>query len=143
MSYIMLEDDTGVMELIAFQRALDSGGGYVRENAPLMVKGRISLRDEKEPQLVVDSIRPLSDLGPISELEPPPPKERKLYVKLPSAGDPAVERLEKLLIMFPGNSQMVLYFEDTKKKMGARCVIHEALIEELGEMFGSENVVVK
>ena len=75
-------------------------------------------------------------------MEPPPPKERKLYVKLSSAG-PAVERLEKLLIMFPGNSQMVLYFEDTKKKMGARCVIHEALIEELGEMFGSENVVVK
>jgi DNA polymerase-3 subunit alpha len=38
---------------------------------------------------------------------------------------------------------MVLYFEDTKKKMGARCLIHEALVEELREMFGSENVVVK
>ncbi|MGI5936031.1 MAG: DNA polymerase III subunit alpha [Oscillospiraceae bacterium] len=143
MSYIMLEDDTGAMELIAFQRALDNGGGYIRENAPIIVKGRISLRDEKEPQLVVESIRPLSDLGPISDLEPPPSKEQKLYVKLPSADDPAMVRLEKLLVMFPGNSQMVLYFEDTKKRMGARCVIHEALIEELQEMFGSENVVVK
>jgi DNA polymerase-3 subunit alpha len=144
MCYITLEDDTGAMELLAFQKALDSGGGYIRENAIIIVKGRISLRDENEqPQLVVESIRPISDLGPVSELEPPPPKEKKLYVKLPSAGDPAMARLEKLLIMFPGNSQMVLYFEDTKKKMGARCLIHEALVEELREMFGSENVVVK
>ena len=32
MSYINLEDDTGMIELIAFQRALDSGGGYIKDN---------------------------------------------------------------------------------------------------------------
>lgn len=62
MSYIQLEDDTGSMELLAFQRALDSGGSYVQDAAPLLVRGKISLRDEKEPQVMVDSIRPLSDL---------------------------------------------------------------------------------
>ena len=62
MSYITLEDDTGMMELIAFQRALDTGGSYVQDAAALLVRGRISLRDEKEPQLMVDSIRPLTEL---------------------------------------------------------------------------------
>ena len=53
MAYIQLEDDTGTMELLAFQRALDAGGGYVAANAALLVTGRISVRDEKEPQLMV------------------------------------------------------------------------------------------
>jgi len=91
MSYITLEDDTGMMELIAFQRALDNGGSYVHDAAALLVRGRISLRDEKEPQLMVDSIRPLSDLDTpgMPGAAPPPPrsadtgKPRTLYVRLP------------------------------------------------------------
>lgn len=55
MSYIQLEDDTGSMELMAFQRALDSGGAYIKDNAALVIKGRVSIRDEKEPQIVVES----------------------------------------------------------------------------------------
>ena len=45
--------------------------------------------------------------------------------------------------MFPGTEPMVVYFQDTKKRMGARCVIHPALVDELREMLGPENVVVK
>ena len=142
MSYIQLEDDTGSMELIAFQRALDSGGGYVQENAALVVKGRISVRDEKEPQLMVESIRPISDLNEPGE-KLPPPKEKKLWVKLKSADDPELERIRLILTMFPGKQQMILYFEREKKRVGAECLIHEGLILELEERLGKENVVVK
>ena len=45
--------------------------------------------------------------------------------------------------MFPGKQQIVLYFEDTKKRAAAPCLIHDALIEELQELAGTENVVVK
>jgi len=76
MSYIMLEDDTGSMELIAFQKALDSGGAYVHDNSAIIVKGRISLRDEKDAQLMVDSIRPLSDLTPLARTHRPLQRRR-------------------------------------------------------------------
>ena len=109
---------------------------------PVYVTGKISARDEKEPQIVVDTIRPLSDLDPMPG-EEAPPAERKLYVKVPGENHAAYERLKLILVMFPGNDQMVLYFEDTKKKRGARCVIHDALLQELCEMFGKDNVVVK
>ena len=75
MSYIQLEDDTGSMELMAFQRALDSGGAYIKDNAALVIKGRVSIRDEKEPQIVVESIRPLSDMNAPGSSAPPPRKE--------------------------------------------------------------------
>jgi DNA polymerase-3 subunit alpha len=144
MAYITLEDGTGSMELLAFQRALDQGGGYVRENLPVYIVGKLSYRDEKEPQLIVDTIRPLSDLDPMPGEEPVQEKqEKKLYVKIPSENDAAYERLKLVLVMFPGNDQLVIYFEDTKKKRGARCVFHEALIAELEAMFGRENVVMK
>ena len=80
---------------------------------------------------------------------PPPPrspetgKPRTLYVRLPSQGHPLYHRIELLLTMFPGSERMVLFFEDTKKRLGAPCLIHEALVAELTELCGEGNVVVK
>ena len=145
MSYITLEDDTGSMELIAFQRALDQGGSYVKDDAALLVRGRISLRDEKEPQLMVDSIRPLSDLEKPSAAprQEGAAGDKTLYVRIPGREHPLFRRIELLLTMFPGDGRMVLYFEDTKKRVGAPCLLHESLIAELRELCGRENVVLK
>ena len=142
MSYIQLEDDTGSMELMAFQKALDKGGIYVKENAAIIVKGRISARDEKEPQLMVDSIRPISDVDALGA-SVPPPAEKKLWVKLKSQNDPELRRIQLLLTMFPGNQQMILYCQAENKRIGAKCLIHEGLVAELKERLGDANVVVK
>ncbi len=154
MSYITLEDDTGTMELIAFQRVLDRSGEFIQDNAALIVKGRISVRDEKEPQLMVDTIRPISDAdavrsapdstqGSDARRTPGGYAGMKLWVKLPSADDARMKRIELILEMFPGTQQLVIYCEREKKKLTARCLIHDALIDELREMLGDENVVVR
>ena len=36
MAYITLEDGTGSIEILAFQRVLDQGGGYVQDNLPVL-----------------------------------------------------------------------------------------------------------
>ena len=149
MSYIVLEDDTGSMELIAFQKVLDQSGRYIRDNAALIVRGRISVRDEKEPQLMVESLRPLQELDTLPAPEPavpavPPVRQgQKLWVKLPSRSDPALSRIQLLLTMFPGDQQLIIWCEQEKKRIGTRCLIHEGLILELQEMLGAQNVVVK
>ena len=142
MSYIQLEDDTGSMELMAFQRALDSGGAYIKDNAALVIKGRVSIRDEKEPQIVVESIRPLSDMNAPGS-SAPPPAEKKLWVKLDSETDPILDRIKLILTMFPGTQQMIIYCDREKKRIGTRCLIHEGLVAELQELLGEKNVVVK
>ncbi|NLT63429.1 MAG: DNA polymerase III subunit alpha [Clostridiales bacterium] len=142
MAYIQLEDSTGSMELLAFQRVLDVSGGYIRENSPVVVKGHISVRDEKEPQLMVETLRPLTDVEPLNRREMPQ-KEKTLWIKIPSKDDPRLKRIELILIMFEGDERMIIYCEDTKKRLTARCIIHDALIKELEEMLGDENVVVK
>ena len=137
MAYVNLEDDTATMELLCFARVLGESGGYIRENNAVLVTGRISVRDEKEPQIMVDSIVPLGQ-------EPQPQeKPERLYIRMPSREDPRLRKVKLVLSFFPGESQAVLYFADTKKRFGTRCLLHTALIQDLKERLGEENVVVK
>ena len=137
MAYVMLEDDTATMELLCFSRTLNESGGFIRENSAILATGKISVRDDKEPQLMVDTIRPLSNLEETAS------GNQTLYLRLPSREDPRLRKVRLALSFFPGESQVVLYFEDCKKRVGSRCEIHPALVKDLTERLGEENVVVK
>lgn len=143
MAYVTLEDDSGAMEMLAFSRVLDESGSYLKENTPIFAQGKISVRDEKAPQLMVDSVRRISD--PIEGHDEPESiwKGKKLYLKIPSADTAAFEKIKKILVMFPGTNSAVFYFEDTKRRLGSTCMLHPALTKELSELLGGENVVVK
>ena len=143
MSYITLEDDTGAMEVIAFQRVLDQSSMFIKDNAALIVRGRISVRDEKEPQLMADSIRPIADLGKLKPELPRTNADSKLWVKLPGEDDPRLARIELILTMFPGQQQMIIYLEREKRRIGAKCLIHPSLIAELKELCGDANVFLE
>ena len=143
MSYIELEDDSGAMELIAFQRALDSGSAYVKDNALIIVRGRISLRDEKEPQLMADSIRPITDIGRLRPEPAPTGADSRLWVKLPDGDDPLLGRIELILSMFPGQQQLIIYLEREKRRIGTKCLIHPSLVAELRELCGDSNVFLE
>ena len=138
MAYVNLEDDTGGMELLCFSRVLEESGNYIRENNAVLATGKISVRDEKEPQLMVDSIRPLGDPG-----DAPVQHQQTLYLRLPSREDPRLRKVRLTLSFFPGESPVVLYFADCKKRVGSRCQIHPALLEDLRTRLGEENVVLK
>ena len=137
MAYVMLEDATGAIELLCFSRTLTESGAYLKVNLPVVVTGRVSVRDEKAPQIMVDRVIPLSDV----------PKrtadgEQVLWIKLPDGGEPFTW-LKKLLNMFPGESRTVVYLTDQKRKLQTHCIHHEALLAELREVLGEENVVQK
>ncbi len=150
MAYVTVEDDTASMEMLAFSNVLNQYGGYLRENSPVVVTGRLSLRDDKEPQIVINRARPISDFAD-GNLEPAPqpqaaaqePKVGTLYLRLPSEQDKRFPKVKAILNMFPGNSGAVLYFADTKVRRGTRCVIMENMLQELKNVLGEGNVVLK
>ena len=140
MAYVSLEDDTGGMELLVFARALDQSGGYIRENQAILASGRISVRDEKEPQLMADEIRPLDT--PEAE-ERREAGERKLFIRLPGPDDPRTRKVKLALSFFPGEQPVVLYYQDIRKQSKGYCMIHPSLLADLRERLGEENVVVQ
>ncbi len=138
MAYVTVEDDTASIELLVFSRALNECAPYLKEGMPVVVSGKISVRDEKSPQIMCDQLRPLS--------EPDRPKvekqEKKIYVRVPTEG-PLLDKVKIIFSMFPGEEQAVIVLADSRKRLGTRCQIHNALVEDLQERLGTENVVVK
>jgi hypothetical protein len=94
---------------------------------------------------VLESLRPISDVQKQKQKEnddlgngnrESTAAQRTLYVKLNNEDSPEYERL-KLIHM------MIIHFNDTKKSVGAKCIIHEAFLEELKAMLGAGNVVIR
>ena len=144
MAYLEVEDAAGNIELIAFQRILDEANNLISIGERVIIQGRLSQRDEKPPQIVINAMRALT--ADAAEKLPPeiaePLEDRKIFVKLNSEESEEYKRFKLVLNMFPGREKMVIYFGDTKKKIGTNCVIHQALVAELQEMLGQDNVVV-
>ena len=147
MAYVTMEDDTASIEMLAFSNVLGQFGGYLRENAPVVVTGRLSLRDDKDPQIVINRARPMSDYeNPIApELPDPAPKtvSGKLYLKLPSEDSLEYTKVRAIVNMFPGQNSVVLYFADTGVRRGTRCDLAENMLAELKKLLGNGNVVIK
>ena len=115
----------------------------------MVITGRLSLRDDKEPQIVINRARPISDFAN----ERPQPEEavRKvpeaktgtLYLRLPSEEGKLYPKVRAMLNMFPGDSGVVLYFADTRQRRGTRCGLMDSLLRELKNTLGEGNVVLK
>ena len=141
MAYVVLEDSSGSLELMVFSRLLGECGSLLRAGQAVAVTGRISLRDEKEPQLMADRIVPLQE--GLKAREPRGSYAGKtLWIKLEDSG-PSFDWLKKLLGMFPGSDSAVVYLADRKKKLQTACLIHDALLAELRECLGEDSVVLK
>ena len=147
MAYVTIEDDTASLEMIAFSNVLSQYGGYLREGSPVVITGRLSLRDDKEPQIVVNRARPISDFAdgaPRQQPQSAPPvRQGTLYLRLPGEDGKLYPKVRSIVNMFPGDSTVVLYFADTGRRRGARAMIAESMLRELKNVLGEGNVVVK
>ncbi len=142
MAYVTVEDDTASIEMLAFSNVLNEFGGYLQENQPVVITGRLSLRDDKEPQIVINRARPMSDFTD-REPEPQPAAPATLYLRLPTEEGALFPKIRAILNMFPGDNSAVVYFADTKQRRGTRCALAEPMLKELKNVLGEENVVVK
>ena len=147
MAYVTLEDDTGSMEMLCFTRCLETCGSYLREGQVIKASGKLSVRDEKAPQLMCDYAQPLSEAGSASEDEMrhgAPTQKKTLYLRVPSMDSPEMEHLRRVLFMFEGKQNPVkIRLADTGKLIGTTCELHDSLVREMLDKLGEENVVVK
>ena len=147
MAYVTVEDDTAAMEMLAFSNVLSQFGGYLKEGAAVVITGRLSLRDDKEPQIVINRARPISDFeqgSPEPAARPAqPPRQGTLYLRLPGEEGKLYPKVRAILNMFPGDSKVVLYFSDTGHRRGTRALLAGSMLTELKKILGEGNVVVK
>lgn len=149
MSYVTVEDDTASIEMLAFSNVLNQYGGYLRENSPVVITGRLSIREEKEPQIVINRARPISDYADAPD-HPNPVDEQAvtsanatLYLQLSGENDPNYRKVKAIVNMFPGECTVKVFFADTRKLRGAKASLDSRMIDELKNLLGDANVVLK
>lgn len=161
MAYVVIEDMSGSIELLLFEKALVSAGQYLGPDNAVIVYGRISAREDEEPKLVCDEAYPLNEgiveqylqtrrrsggrsYAPRPE-RPEPPKT--LFLKLSGLNDPALEQVKQVLRVNRGDNRVVLYFAAENKKMAAndslRVSGNAQMLDTLRELLGKENVVMR
>jgi DNA polymerase-3 subunit alpha len=145
MAYATLEDRAGSVEMLLFAKILERCGGHVKNDNAVFISGKVSVRDDRPAQILVDDLRPLGEW----ESVPPPTEEeeagakRKLYLKLPDAGGREAKRVFAMMQLFPGVTPAVLVAADTGKKRGGTCSPDPRLLTECRALLGEENVVLR
>lgn len=144
MAYVTVEDEAASIELLCFSRTIERCGSYMQVNSPVLVQGKLSVRDEKPPQIMCDSVYLLKEgLPPRRENRRPAQENATIYLRVPGMDSPAFQHIKLVMTMFEGNTPLKIRLADSGKLLGAKCLNHPAFVQECREWLGPENVVVK
>ena len=146
MAYVTVEDDTGSMELLVFSGVLGQYGSMLYENSAVILNGRISVRDEKPPQLVVNRVLPIADMQDADVAQAArqaAAQAHTVYLRIEDSAQSSARKVFPVLKMFPGKAKAVVYYADTGARMGGKCAIDERMLREMRELLGEKNVIVK
>ena len=151
MAFTSVEDLTGTMEVIVFPRVLDTFRDALKENAVVVIEGRLSVREDEPSKLMAESISPIGGYDPKHPQTNRPNLMRdaaqRLYVRLPSRSCPEYAKVINLLEIFDGDMPVIFYLEDVKQKLAAPRRLyasgHPLLFQELKRLLGERNVATK
>ena len=146
MAYVTVEDDTGSMELLVFSGVLGQYGSMLYENSAVILNGRISVRDEKPPQLVVNRVLPIADMQDADVAQAArqaAAQAHTVYLRIEDSAQSSARKVFPVLKMFPGKAKAVVYYADSGARMGGKCAIDERMLREMRELLGEKNVIVK
>ena len=147
MAFITVEDLSGSMEVLAFPKVLLAGSEAVHDNAVVVIKGRVSYKEDEPSKLIADSIVDVERYEPDKIKTDIKSTKNGLWLKLSSMRSESFEETKNLLQIFEGNFPVYMYFEDTKQRMLAPkslwCTQSDLLVSELERVLGAGNVKVK
>ena len=144
MAFVQLEDMYGLTEVLVFPKVYDRVGHLLSQDAAVLLTGRLSVREEESPKLLLDSVRPLGG-GEAAPAPAPRAKEavHKLYIKCPDA---LREEALAILRQTPGNIPVILVSAETGRAQRApqKYWVDEGYdFFRLANLLGEKNVVYK
>lgn len=141
MAFITVEDLSGSMEVLAFPKVLLAASEAVHDNAVVVIKGRVSYKEDEPSKLIADSIVDVERYEPDKIKTDIKSTKNGLWLKLSSMRSESFEETKNLLQIFEGNFPVYMYFEDTKQRMLAPkslwCTQSDLLVSELERGTGS------
>ena len=170
MGFITLEDLTGQIECLVFPKVYERYQGMMAVDDLVVLHGRLSIREEEAPKLLVEKLIPLEawhpeESAPAAPMEqstarPVPPSKRhtseapkltdaqaaakaprKLYLRL---NRPQMDAASSALSLYPGSVPVYLHLPAEKMTLLAPktgwCDASDGCLNRLNALLGAENV---
>ena len=170
MGFITLEDLTGQIECLVFPKVYERYQGMMAVDDLVVLHGRLSIREEEAPKLLVEKLIPLeawhpeesapaAPMGQSTARPVPPPKRhtseapkltdaqaaakapRKLYLRL---NRPQMDAASSALSLYPGSVPVYLHLPAEKMTLLAPktgwCDASDGCLNRLNALLGAENV---
>ena len=170
MGFITLEDLTGQIECLVFPKVYERYQGMMAVDDLVVLHGRLSIREEEAPKLLVEKLIPLeawhpeesapaAPIGQSTARPVPPPKRhtseapkltdaqaaakapRKLYLRL---NRPQMDAASSTLSLYPGSVPVYLHLPAEKMTLLAPktgwCDASDGCLNRLNALLGAENV---
>ena len=144
MAFVTLEDMSGNIEALLFPKTVASTMEILKTGNVVLLEGRLSLREDKEPSLVCEKLSPCPKDVPEQTTEKK--KKHGLFLRVETRGGEQEKRALNLLGIFDeGNTPAYIYYNDIKEysKQAVGVGINEPLVNELKRLLGAENVVLQ
>jgi len=152
MAFVTAEDLTAQAEIIVFPNIFERSRKFLVEDAPLIVSGKLSFREEEEPKILCDTVEPLTHGAKVEKAEIPKMSEelkpdKKLFLKINIGKEYLVERIKPVLSQYQGKIPVYIHYAESKKTAIAPRNLWVAedsgLLSELKEILGANCVVLK
>ncbi len=138
MAFVTLEDMLGSIEVIVFPDVYGRYTEYLKEDNIILLTGKATISEDQPSKVICESITPYDKIEN---------SEKTLWLKLSKDSNTTTEDIMNILRDHKGNSRVIVYVEETKKKLYAGAdnyvKIDDMLVDRLTEMLGDGCVVVK
>ncbi len=153
MAFVTVEDLSGSMELLVFPKTLTEYGDAIFDNAVVVVRGKVSVKEDEAAKLVADMVvgvdryQPPQVGGESTVVRQAGSRPRTLYLKCPSMQGKEFVKVRDLLEIFSGDMPVRIRIADTGKLVAAPrnlwAMESPRLLEELTNLLGEGCVVVR
>ncbi|MCL2602992.1 MAG: DNA polymerase III subunit alpha [Defluviitaleaceae bacterium] len=157
MCFLTVEDLYGSVEVIVFANQYEKQGHRLQNEQVVIVQGRVSVREEEDAKIVANELLmyediPRGDVLPSSAPQPSPTvspsdeKPKTLWLKISINRDIALRDITDILSAYPGDTQVMIYNEQSGQKFAAnrnyRIRPDAELAHKLKELLGDDAVKV-
>ncbi|ABS42606.1 DNA polymerase III subunit alpha [Clostridium botulinum] len=137
MAFIVLEDLYSSIEVIVFPKIFNMARNIINEDEVVLLKGRVSLREDEQPKLICEFMEPLVKIN-----------SEKLYILVEEKKDIKLKLQETKGVFLQHKGNIPVYFCTNKERKKFRIDRElwvngsRELMDNLRNMFGENNVKI-
>ena len=137
MAFLKLEDLTGVIEVVVFPKTLEKTRNLINLDSMVIIKGRVSIKEDEEPKLICESIEPLEKIN-----------SDKVYIRVDDLQMAKFmkSQLVNITSQYKGDSALYVFTANDRKNYrmprNMWVNLNSEVLFELKKIFGESNVKI-